>query len=254
MFFGQIDCYNKDKIYALEKTMLNAFQVEIRKLKNPSKAKVLAGFFKTGKGQYGEGDKFLGVMVPVTRKLVGKHQNLKRGEVKKLLLSEFHEERLGAVLILVAQFQRGNEKIQKEIFDFYLANAKRINSWDLVDLSADKIVGAFLAGKPKDLLFELAASKNLWERRIAILTTFFEIKNGRSETTLAIAEKLLGDSQDLMHKAVGWMLREVGKRCSQKEEELFLKKYAAVMPRTMLRYAIERFTPAERRKYLNMKG
>jgi 3-methyladenine DNA glycosylase AlkD len=232
--------------------MSNNFQKEIRRLKNPAKAEVLAGFFKTGKGQYGEGDLFLGVMVPETRKLVKKYWKLERDRVIELLFSKFHEERLGAVLILVEQFQRGDEKTKKEIFDFYLENAKQINSWDLVDLSADKIVGAFLEGKSKNILFELVKSEVLWERRIAMLATFFEIKKGRSETALLIAEKLLFDKHDLMHKAVGWMLREVGKRCSQAEEEVFLRRHIKNMPRTTLRYAIERFSPEKRMQYLNM--
>jgi len=226
-------------------------QKEIRQLANPEKAKILMGFFKTGKGQYGEGDKFLGITVPQTRALVKKYQRLPLEQTLQLLESSFHEERLFALLMMVAQFEKGDEKMRKKIFQAYLKKTKRINNWDLVDLSADKIVGAYLAGKPKDLLFKLAGSKILWERRIAMLATFHEIKNGRSETALAIAEKLLNDKEDLMHKAVGWMLREVGKRCSQKKEEVFLKKYATVMPRTMLRYAIERFEEGKRLKYLH---
>jgi 3-methyladenine DNA glycosylase AlkD len=230
--------------------MMLDLQREIRALRNPEKAKVLAGFFKTGPGQYGEGDKFLGVTVPQTRFVIKKYSKLSLDEIGELLQSEFHEERLAALLILVFQFQNGNDKIQKSIFEFYLQNTGRINSWDLVDLSAPQIVGAVLAGKPKDILFALAGSKSLWERRIAMVATFFEIKNGRGQTTLAIAEKLLNDKHDLMHKAVGWMLREVGKRCSQKEEEIFLQKYAQTMPRTMLRYAIERFDEKKRQQYL----
>ncbi|NTV40714.1 MAG: DNA alkylation repair protein [Candidatus Moranbacteria bacterium] len=223
---------------------------ELKQLANPEKAKVLAGFFKTGKGQYGEGDKFLGITVPQTRAVTKKYWQLPLAEIQELLKSAFHEERLAALLILVAQFEKGDEKKRKKIFDLYLKNTRWINSWDLVDLSADKIVGAYLSDKPKDILFKLAKSKLLWERRIAMLATFHEIKNGRSETALAIAEKLLNDKEDLMHKAVGWMLREVGKRCSQKEEEVFLRKYAKVMPRTMLRYAIERFKEGKRQEYL----
>ena len=227
-------------------------QKEIRKLVNPEKAKILAGFFKTGKGQYGEGDKFLGITVPQTRAVVKKYWQLSLAEVQELLKSTFHEERLAALLILVEQYQKGDEKQKKKIFQAYLKNTQWINNWDLVDLTADRIVGAYLADKPKDLLFKLAQSKLLWERRIAMLATFHEIKNGRSEIALAIAEKLLGDQEDLMHKAVGWMLREVGKRCSQKEEEKFLQKYIKVMPRTMLRYAIERFEEGKRLRYLKM--
>ena len=212
----------------------------------------MAGFFKTGKGQYGEGDKFLGITVPQTRTVAKKYWQLPLAEVLQLLQSAFHEERLAALLILVLQYQKGDEKQRKKIFQAYLENTQWINNWDLVDLTADRIVGAYLADKPKDLLFKLAQSKLLWERRIAMLATFHEIKNGRSETSLAIAEKLLSDQEDLMHKAVGWMLREVGKRCSQEEEEKFLQKYIKVMPRTTLRYAIERFEEGKRLRYLKM--
>ena len=232
--------------------MLKETRKEIRSLANSQKAKILAGFFKTGKGQYGEGDKFLGITVPQTRTVAKKYWQLPLAEVLQLLQSAFHEERLAALLILVLQYQKGDEKQRKKIFQAYLENTQWINNWDLVDLTADRIVGAYLADKPKDLLFKLAQSKLLWERRIAMLATFHEIKNGRSETSLAIAEKLLSDQEDLMHKAVGWMLREVGKRCSQEEEEKFLQKYIKVMPRTTLRYAIERFEEGKRLRYLKM--
>ena len=232
--------------------MLKEIRKELRNLANPEKAKILMGFFKTGKGQYGEGDKFLGITVPQTRLVAKKHAQLPLAEVLQLLQSAFHEERLAALLILVLQYQQGDEKQKKKIFDAYLKNTQWINNWDLVDLTADRIVGAHLADKPKDLLFKLAKSKMLWERRIAMLATFHEIKNGRSETALAIAEKLLLDREDLMHKAVGWMLREVGKRCSQQVEEKFLQKYVKLMPRTTLRYAIERFEEGKRLRYLKM--
>jgi len=232
--------------------MLKETRKEIRSLANSEKAKILVGFFKTGKGQYGEGDKFLGITVPQTRTVAKKYWQLPLAEVLQLLQSAFHEERLAALLILVLQYQKGDEKQRKKIFQAYLENTQWINNWDLVDLTADRIVGAYLADKPKDLLFKLAQSKLLWERRIAMLATFHEIKNGRSEIALAIAEKLLGDQEDLMHKAVGWMLREVGKRCSQEEEEKFLQKYIKVMPRTTLRYAIERFEEGKRLRYLKM--
>ncbi len=232
--------------------MLKEIRKELRNLANPEKAKILMGFFKTGKGQYGEGDKFLGITVPQTRLVAKKHAQLPLAEVLQLLQSAFHEERLAALLILVLQYQQGDEKQKKKIFDAYLKNTQWINNWDLVDLTADRIVGAYLANKPKDLLFKLAKSKMLWERRIAMLATFHEIKNGRSEIALAIAEKLLLDQEDLMHKAVGWMLREVGKRCSQQAEEKFLQKYAKLMSRTTLRYAIERFEEGKRLRYLKM--
>jgi len=225
----------------------------MRSLVNPEKARILAGFFKTGKGQYGEGDVFLGIVVPQTRALVKKYWNaISLEESLQLLKSVFHEERLLALLILVAQYEKGDAQKRKQIFDAYLQNTRWINNWDLVDLTADRIVGAQLAGKSKALLFKLAKSKSLWERRIAMLATFAEIKKGESATALAIAEKLLGDKEDLLHKAVGWMLREVGKRCSQEIEEEFLQKHFKKMSRTTLRYAIERFEEKKRREYLKM--
>ncbi|NTW27508.1 MAG: DNA alkylation repair protein [Candidatus Moranbacteria bacterium] len=234
--------------------MILELQKEMRKLKNPAKAKVLAGFFKTGKGQYGEGDEFLGITVPQTRAAIKKFQQLSLKEIEKLLQSEFHEERLAAILILVFQYAKGDEKNRQSIFEFYLRSNDKINSWDLVDLSAPQIVGEFLTDKSKEILFKLAESKSLWERRIAMVATFTDIKNGKSQTTFAIAEKLLKDKEDLLHKATGWMLREVGKRCSQEEEEIFLKKHAATMPRTMLRYALEHFPEEKRQLYLKYKN
>lgn len=225
-------------------------QKDLYALKNPAKAKVLAGFFKTGKGQYGEGDLFLGVTVPQIRLLAKKYQQMPLKEIIKMLESKFHEERMFALLIMTQQYKKGNEKTKKQIFTAYLKNTKHINNWDLVDLTAPDIVGAYLNDKSKDILFKLAQSKMLWERRIAILATFHEIKLGRSVLTFSIAEKLLGDKEDLMHKAVGWMLREIGKRCSQKKEEMFLQKYWKKMSRTTLRYAIERFDEKKRQQYL----
>ncbi len=238
---------------------------------NLEKANLLQRFFKTGKGQYGEGDIFLGVMVPNTRKVAKKYINLPLSEVKKLLYSRIHEERLCALLILVEKFGKLNKinpsqmKSQfdgaKEIFSFYIKNAKQINNWDLVDLSAPKIVGEYLLNKKNhpsqiksqfdgvNILFKFAVSNNFWERRIAILSTFTFIKNGQYKDSLKIAKILLNDKHDLIHKAVGWMLREVGKK-SLKDEELFLKKYYKSMPRTMLRYAIEKFPEEKRMKYL----
>lgn len=233
--------------------MLLQIQTEIRKLADPEKAKNLMRFFKTGKGQYGYGDKFLGVIVPQVRILVKKYQNISFSQIVQLLKSQFHEERLLALLILVMQYKNGDEKKQKKIFDLYLKNKKYVNNWDLVDLSAQHIVGAGLDGKDKKLLFKLAASKNLWDRRISVLSTFFDIKKGNPKISLKIAEKLLGDKEDLIHKAVGWMLREVGKQCSQETAEKFLCKYAATMPRTTLRYAIERFSLEKRKQYLAIK-
>lgn len=224
---------------------------ELRKLKNPEKAKVLSGFFKTGKGEYGEGDKFLGVVVPLQRKIVKEYfQSLTLSEAEKLLASPFHEERLTALLILVKKFEKGNEKEQKAIFYLYIKNSKRINNWDLVDLSTPNIVGNFLLDRDRKILYKLILSKNLWERRIAILATFAFIKNGEYKDAFQICEKILEDREDLIHKASGWMLREVGKRCGEEIEEKFLKKHYKNMPRTMLRYAIERFPEKKRKNYL----
>jgi 3-methyladenine DNA glycosylase AlkD len=210
-------------------------------MQNPEKARILSGFFKTGTGQYGEGDKFLGIKVPDIRKVVGKHRQAPEAEVQRLILSPYHEERLAALLILVHQFQHGGESRRGEIFRFYLDNSACINNWDLVDLSAPYIVGGHLYRGDRSLLVRLAGSADLWERRISILATFYFIRQGEDRDTYKIAKLLLRDSQDLIHKAVGWMLREAGKRCSMERECRFLDSYAAVMPRTMLRYAIERF-------------
>lgn len=226
---------------------------ELRRKASKSKALILARFFKTGPGHYGEGDKFLGVVVPDIREIIKDFTYLDLSDLQKLLNSPYHEERLSALLILVLKYPKADKKEQKNIYNFYLKNTKCINNWDLVDLTAEKIIGPYLEDKDKKILFKLARSKNLWERRIAILSTFHYIKKGESDLTLKIAEILLGDNHDLMHKAVGWMLREVGKRCGENKEEEFLKKHYKQMPRTMLRYAIERFAENKRLKYLKSK-
>lgn len=208
-------------------------------------------FFKTGKGEYGEGDVFLGIRVPVLRKLVKKYRGISLSEVCKLLHSKFHEERLLAVLMLVQLFKTGGDEEQKQIYGLYLENTKFINNWDLVDISAGNIVGAYLYEKDRAPLYRLVKSKNLWERRIAIIATFHFIRNDDFEDTLKIAEILLNDQEDLIHKAVGWMLREVGKRELEIEVE-FLEEHYQKMPRTMLRYAIERIP--ERRRKMYLKG
>ena len=224
----------------------------LAKVVDKKKAKLLAGYFKTGKGGYGEGDVFLGVVVPAQRKIAREFLKLPLSEIQKLLNSKIHEHRLTALLILVAQFEKGDEKTRKKIFDFYLKNAKRINNWDLVDLSSHEIVGAYLLDKPqirREILRRLAESKNIWSRRIAIISTAHFIRKKDFADTLALAEKLLADEHDLIHKAVGWMLREVGKR-DEKVLRRFLDSYGAKMPRTTLRYAIEKFPEPERKKYL----
>jgi 3-methyladenine DNA glycosylase AlkD len=225
-------------------------QTTIRALANPKKAKDLQWFFKTGKGQYGEGDVFLGVVVPKVRALVKQFPEASLKEVETLLSSKYHEERMLGLLILVSQFEKGEEHKQKEIYTFYLNHTKYINNWDLVDLSALYIVGAYLHKKEKTVLVKLAKSNSMWERRISILSTFYDIRNGDPKSALLIAEMLIHDTEDLIHKAVGWMLREVGKRCSQDVEEKFLRSHYKTMPRTMLRYAIEHFEEGKRKKYL----
>jgi len=227
---------------------------ELKKYSNPEKAKILQGFFKTGKGQYGEGDIFLGIVVPNQRLVAKKFIGSDLESLKKLLDSKIHEYRLTAVLILTYQFPKADKKLQKKIYGFYLKNAKQINNWDLVDLSAPNIVGTYLLDKKEErkVLYKLVKSKNLWERRISILATFTFLRNGDFKDTLKISEILLKDEHDLIHKAVGWMLREVGNR-DQKVEEKFLKKYYKQMPRTMLRYSIEKFEENLRQKYLKGK-
>ncbi len=213
---------------------------DLKKEANKEQAVNLQRFFKTGKGEYGEGDIFYGIKVPLQRAIAKKHRDLSLSELQELLNSPVHEERLVSLFILVDQYGKGDEKMKEKIFNFYLKNTLKINNWDLVDLSAPKIVGAHLVNRDKSILFKLAGSSNLWEKRIAILSTMFFIKNLHFETTFKISEILLKDKHDLIHKGVGWMLREVGNK-DVAEEEKFLKKYYRQMPRTMLRYAIEKF-------------
>ena len=216
---------------------------------NPEQAKVYLRFFKTGKGEYGEGDQFLGIKVPVSRSIAKQFKELLLAEIQELLNSQVHEERLIGLFILVEQYRKADEMKRQTIYEFYLKNAKRVNNWDLVDLSAEKIIGVYLLDKNKQVLFKLAKSKNLWEKRISIMSTFHFIRNGFYDTTLEIADVLLTDEHDLIHKAVGWMLREIGNR-NLAEEEKFLKKRYKTMPRTMLRYAIEKFPEEKRQAYL----
>lgn len=222
----------------------------LRQFASKDKAKLLQGFFKTGPGQYSEGDIFLGVMVPNIRRTVKEFADAPLAEVLKLLRSSFHEERLLALLLLVHKFEKGDDKTRKRIYTLYLKNTKYINNWDLVDLSAPKIVGPWLDARSRSLLYRFVRSKNLWERRIAVLATFAYIRKSDFVDALALAEILLADDHDLMHKAVGWMLREVGKK-DVAVLEGFLRKHNGRMPRTALRYAIERFPEAKRKRYLN---
>ena len=223
----------------------------LRDLEDREKAKILQGFFKTGPGEYGEGDLFLGIPVPRLRKLSKECGEMDLGELETLLQSSVHEERLLALLILIRKYNREDEAGKKKIYGLYLKNTRWINNWDLVDLSAPILVGDFLMNRSRKPLHQLAHSPVLWERRVAILSTFRFIKEQQFDETLRISEILLRDKEDLIHKAVGWMLREVGKRDPVAEEN-FLKKHYRQMPRTMLRYAIERFPPAKRELF--MKG
>lgn len=207
-------------------------------------------FIKTGKGQYGEGDSFLGIRMPVLRQRANEFKDLSRSETSNLLKSKFHEARITALLIMVLQFQHGDEKVQARIVQLYLNNTLYVNGWDLVDCSAHLILGPWLMRRDKGILSTLARSESLWERRIAIMSTFHFIRQQHFSPTLKIARLLLKDNEDLIHKAVGWMLREVGNRDRNTEEE-FLRKYYRNMPRTMLRYAIEKFPEARRQQYLN---
>jgi 3-methyladenine DNA glycosylase AlkD len=207
-------------------------------------------FFKTGPGEYGEGDEFLGVRVPDIRRIARSGRTLPLAGVVSLLRSALHEERLLALLVLVDRYRRGTPEIREEIYRLYLEHTRYINNWDLVDTSAEHITGAHLFARSRRPLHRLARSSCIWERRIAIMSTFYFIKHGDFDETLALAGALLHDPEDLLHKAVGWMLREVGNR-DRAAEERFLQQHAAVMPRTMLRYAIEKFPPPLRRAYLD---
>ncbi|MCK4729785.1 MAG: DNA alkylation repair protein [Candidatus Aenigmarchaeota archaeon] len=222
---------------------------ELQKLKNPEKAKVYLRFFKTGKGEYGEGDTFLGVTVPEQRKTAKKYINLSLKELQELLSSNIHEYRACSLFILIDKYRKSDKTEKKEIFNFYLKNTNNINNWDLVDISAPHIIGDYLLNKDRKILYKLAKSKNLWEKRISIISTFTFIKNNQFEDTLNISKILLNDNHDLIHKSVGWMLREIGKR-DQNTEEKFLEKHHKTMPRTMLWYSIEKFDETRKKYYL----
>lgn len=229
--------------------MLKQLQKEMQSLSNPEKAKLLSGFFKTGKGEYGEGDVFLGIVVPVQREVAGRHRGLSLPEIQRLLNSKMHEHRLTALFILIHRYKKADEKQKEAIVKLYLANTRNVNNWDLVDLSAPRILGEYLLDKDRKMLYKMVKSNLLWDRRIAVLATFMFISKNDFKDSLKIAELLLKDRHDLMHKAVGWMLREIGKR-NQKAEEDFLKKHYRQMPRTMLRYSIEKFDGKKREFYM----
>jgi 3-methyladenine DNA glycosylase AlkD len=228
----------------------NLARKELRRYASPAKAAVLSRFFKTAPGEYGEGDIFIGVKVPEIRSVAKEFLGMKTSHILSLLHSGIHEERLLALLILTGQYEKGDAQAKNDIAGTYLKNTARINNWDLVDVSAPGILGDHLLQKDRSLLLDLAASGNLWERRIAIVTTLAFIRKGDLSWTLRIAERLMNDSEDLIHKATGWMLREAGKRDKALLEE-FLKKNLKRMPRTMLRYAIEKFPAHLRKKYLS---
>jgi 3-methyladenine DNA glycosylase AlkD len=231
---------------------LTELKKALREAARPGDADFLKRFFKTGPGQYGEGDVFIGVRAPVFRKLAKDADELPMDDVLTLLASKYHEERTLALSILVHRFERGSEKERQEIFKIYLREKKGINNWDLVDISAPKIVGAWLLDKPREVLSELVDSKNIWDRRIAVLATLTFIRDGQFADTIQFCERLLGEKHDLMHKACGWMLREVGKR-DEAVLRKFLDQHAARMPRTMLRYSIERLAPKDRQKYMAVR-
>ncbi|MFH1826918.1 MAG: DNA alkylation repair protein [bacterium] len=229
--------------------MLNDLIKELYKIRNPKKAKELQKFFKTGKGEYGEGDVFLGINVPTQRQMATKYKNLSLGEIQKLLSNKIHEFRLVGLLISIEKYNKSSQKEKKIIVNLYLKNTKNINNWDLVDLSSHKILGDYLSNKDKSLLYKLAQSKNLWEKRIAIISTYTFIKNKEFTDSIKIAKILLQDKRDLIHKAVGWMLREVGKKDINVLSN-FLNKHYKTMPRTTLRYAIERLDKKKKEFYM----
>ncbi len=233
---------------------IKAIKKELNSLANKKQAEISQRFFKTGKGEYGEGDIFLGIKVPVQRKVAVRFEDLTLKNIEQLLHSGIHEYRLTAIIILVNQFKKADEELKEKIYKLYLRNAKWVNNWDLVDSSAHYIVGEYLFNKPRDILLRLAKSKTLWERRIAVISTFAFIRYNDFKDIIKLAEILLNDKHDLMHKACGWMLRETGKKSENGEEELikFLNKHALKMPRTMLRYAIERLPETKRKYYLGL--
>lgn len=226
-----------------------AIQSALKRVANKKDAAFLQGYFKTGPGQYGEGDRFIGVRVPLLRKLAKQFRDLPLSECKQLLQSPIHEERLLALFILVMQFQKGDEDEREKVYRVYLNNLRFVNNWDLVDSSAPRIVGVWLSNKDRTPLYDLARSPKLWRRRVAIMATLHFINQDDYKDTLRLAGLLLGDKHDLIHKAVGWMLREIGNR-NRGQEEIFLKKHYEKMPRTMLRYAIEKFPVQKRKAYL----
>ncbi|AOS83444.1 DNA alkylation repair protein [Chlorobaculum limnaeum] len=229
--------------------MIAVIKSKLESLADEPKAAILRRFFKTGPGEYGEGDRFRGIRVPVLRKLCREFRHAGIEVISELLDSPWHEERMLALLLLIERYRASDEAGREKFYDFYCARTERINNWDLVDLSAPYIIGRHLETRRRSLLYRFVESPSLWERRIAIVSTFHFIRNNDFTDTLALAERLLADPESLLHKATGWMLREVGKR-DQPLLEAFLDRHATAMPRTALRYAIERFPEEQRLAYL----
>ena len=218
---------------------------ELQALSNAEKREIFPRFFKTGKGEYGEGDRFLGVTVPNIRAISKQYKNISLNEIRELIQSEWHEVRLCALLIMVEKSKKKDETLRQQLFDLYLSQTDRINNWDLVDLSCRFIVGEYLLDRSRDILYQLAQSPLLWDNRIAIVSTYAFIRKGQLEDTYALSDLMLYHPHDLMHKAIGWMLREAGKRDPERLYD-YVMSHRADMPRTMLRYAIEKFSPKER--------
>ena len=225
----------------LTKTITNKLQA----LSDAEKREIFPKFFKAGKGEYGEGDRFLGVTVPNVRAIAKQHKDIALAEIQELIQSEWHEVRLCALIIMVEKSKKKDEALRKELFDLYLSQTKRINNWDLVDLSCRFIIGEYLLDKSRDILYQLAQSPLLWDNRIAIVSTYAFIRKGQLEDTYALSDLMMQHPHDLMHKAIGWMLREAGKRNPERLYD-YVMSHRADMPRTMLRYAIEKFSPKER--------
>ena len=225
----------------LTKTITNKLQA----LSDAEKREIFPKFFKAGKGEYGEGDRFLGVTVPNIRAIAKLHKDISIEEIRELIQSEWHEVRLCALIIMVEKSKKKDEALRKELFNLYLSQTKRINNWDLVDLSCRFIIGEYLLDKSRDILYQLAQSSLLWDNRIAIVSTYAFIRKGQLEDTYALSDLMMQHPHDLMHKAIGWMLREAGKRDSERLYD-YVMSHRADMPRTMLRYAIEKFSPEER--------
>lgn len=230
-------------------SQIKQIKEDLEKVATKERATSSQRYFKTGKGEYGEGDIFIGITVPDTRKIANKYKDLEIKGVKDLLESKIHEHRLLALLILVNKYKKSNQTEKQEIYDFYLNHTAQINNWDLVDSSAHLIVGPHISNKDKSILEKLAKSPSLWERRIAIIATMHFIRNNQFQETFKIADILMKDKHDLIHKAVGWMLREIGKKNKESEKQ-FLNKHYKEMPRTMLRYAIEKFDKKEKEDYM----